>query len=171
MKTNSDDVVYLDEFKLADAPRCSQRTKMPNIASVLDSLPIFLPSIEHSENVIIGWIKDRQLGVRNTYAVRDANSSSVVGGCEIRPKDGTNANLSYWTHPAHRGRGIATRAVSIAYRIAAGLGITQLEILVDEDNAASRQVAIKNGFKESGVRDGRLRYYRSIRERASENSG
>ena len=170
MKTNSDDVVYLDEFTLTDAAELLAADQDDEHRKRFECPPDFVPSIEHSENVIVGWIKDRQLGVRNTYAVREANSSGVVGGCEIRPIDNGTANLSYWTHPAHRQRGIATRAVSIVCRIAAELGISHLQILVDEDNAASCQVAIKNGFEEAGVRDGRLRYVCNLKDRFTENS-
>ena len=73
----------------------------------------------------------------------------LVGGCEIRPNEDMTANLSYWTHPSHRNRGIATRAVSIACGVASHLGIKKLEVLADKDNTASMKVATNNGFEQS----------------------
>ena len=90
----------------------------------------------------------------------------LVGGCEIYPieKEKEVANLSYWILPDYRRHGIATRVVSIACKTAPEYGITRLEIRVDKDNTASRRVAVKNGFVQSGNQDGRACYYWNLRE-------
>ncbi len=166
MKPNSNGIVYLDEFRLTDASAMLAVDHDPEHRKRFEFPPDFVPSLEHSRNVIRGWIDDLSLGTRYTFAVRDTESDCLVGGCEIRPKEHEkeSANLSYWTHPDYRRRGVATRAVSIACEIAAELGITRLEIFTDKDNAASRCVAINNGFFQSGDRDGRACYYCNTRE-------
>ena len=133
MKFHSDGIVYLDDFRLADAPAMLAADRDSEHRKRFDFPPDFVPSIEHSRNVIRGWINDRKLGTRYAYAVRATDSACLVGGCEIRPKEKKIANLSYWTHPDYRRRGIATHAVTIACKIAAEFGITRLEILVDQD--------------------------------------
>ena len=159
MKSNSDGIVYLDEFRLTDASAMHAADHDSEHRKRFEFPPDFVPSIEHSRNVIRGWIDDRNLGTRYTYAVRPTDSNCLVGGCEIRPQEKQIANLSYWTHPDYRRSGIATRAVSIACKIAAEFGITRLEILVDKDNTGSRRVAVNSGFIQSSDRDGRACYY------------
>ena len=150
MESHSDGIVCLDEFTLNDAPAMHAADNDPEHRRRFEFPSDFVPSIEHSENVIRAWIEDMKIGKRYNFAVRDAKSGRLVGGCEIRPKDNAStANLSYWTHPDYRRRGFATRAVSIARTIAATLGITRLEITVDYDNIGSKRVAVNNGFSRS----------------------
>ncbi len=159
MKPNSDDVVYLDDYAISDAAAMFEADHDVEHRKRFDFPSDFVPSLEHSERVIRQWMEARKTGTQYAYAVRDTNTSCLLGGCEIRPKDSATANLSYWTYRDHRGRGIATRAVSIACRVAAQLGITRLEILVDKDNIASQRVATSNDFIQSGELDGRLYYF------------
>jgi predicted acetyltransferase len=49
--------------------------------------------------------------------------------------------VSYWTGAAHRGHGVATRALELLLLHADRDGIVNLECRVAEDNAASRRVA------------------------------
>ncbi len=60
--------------------------------------------------------------------------------------------IGYWVAAEARGRGVATRAV----RLLAGwareeLGLTRIEILPHKDNMASRRVAEKAGFRDTGA--------------------
>lgn len=166
MKSNSDGIVYLDDFRITDAPALLAVDHDSEHRKRFEFPSDFVPSLEHSRNVIRGWIENRKLGTRYTFAVRTADSDCLVGGCEFRPneKQKETAQLSYWTHPDYRRRGIATRAVSIVCKIAAELGITRLEVLVDKDNTASRRVAVNSGFTQSSDRDGRACYFWNPRE-------
>jgi RimJ/RimL family protein N-acetyltransferase len=59
--------------------------------------------------------------------------------------------LGYWVAAEARGRGVATRAVRLLAQWAEReLGLTRLELLVHEDNLASRRVAEKAGFRDTG---------------------
>lgn len=84
-----------------------------------------------------------------------------MGGCELRPLGNGNANVSYWTYPAHRKQGIATRAVRLLCQLAfTEFGIVTLEALIDPDNASSMRIVTTNGFVMTGQREGRMLYQR-----------
>ncbi|MFF4172789.1 GNAT family N-acetyltransferase [Streptomyces sp. NPDC001744] len=64
-------------------------------------------------------------------------------------------NVAYGLYPAWRGRGLATRAVLLACRYAAGEGADQAVIQVDPENTGSAAVAHRAGFTRVGrARDG-----------------
>jgi RimJ/RimL family protein N-acetyltransferase len=59
--------------------------------------------------------------------------------------------IGYWVAAEARGRGVATRAVRLLAQWAlAELGLTRIEILAHKDNPASRRVAEKAGFADTG---------------------
>ena len=59
--------------------------------------------------------------------------------------------LGYWVAAGARGRGVATRAVRLLHDWAVrALGLTELEILPHRDNAASRRIAEKAGYRDTG---------------------
>ena len=121
----------------------------------------FVPSLRHSLSVISKWERERAAGERFAFAVRDRRTGELVGGCELRPLYDEVANLSYWTHPAHRSRGVASRAVALACDVAfRRLGFARLEIVTDPDNEPSRRVASRNGFREIGLKNGRILHVR-----------
>jgi RimJ/RimL family protein N-acetyltransferase len=64
--------------------------------------------------------------------------------------------MSWWVFPAHRRRGVASRAVRLAIAYAfSHLGVRRIEALTAPDNAASRGVARRAGFTEvDPVEDG-----------------
>jgi RimJ/RimL family protein N-acetyltransferase len=59
--------------------------------------------------------------------------------------------IGYWMAPEGRGRGVATRAVRLvsdwAFEV---LGLTRLQIRAHRDNVASRRVAEKAGYRDTG---------------------
>ena len=60
--------------------------------------------------------------------------------------------IGYWVTAAARGRGVATRSVRLITDWALGeLALTTLEILPHEDNMASRRVAEKAGYLDTGA--------------------
>ena len=87
-----------------------------------------------------------------TFALRLADSDQLVGGCELRLRDGSTASMSYWTFPVFRRRGLATRAVVLVTRYAFDtLGVTEIEVEIEPDNVASRGVARRAGFVDAGT--------------------
>ena len=113
---------------------------------------------EHStdetvRSAILRWEQEWRSGGRTrTFAARDVHSGELVGGCEIRLRDHGIAEMSYWTFPTHRGRGLAVRAGRLACKYAfSELGVKRMELYVEPDNHASRAVARKAGFVEEGT--------------------
>jgi RimJ/RimL family protein N-acetyltransferase len=103
--------------------------------------------------VIEGWRLDWAAGRRAPFAVRHAASGDTVGSVELHLDDSDEWSISYLTHPAWRGRGIATRAVRLACGWAfATLGTDRVLLSAAEDNAASRWLARNVGFVDTGQR-------------------
>jgi RimJ/RimL family protein N-acetyltransferase len=97
-------------------------------------------------------------GAIRAFAVRDLAAVRLVGSCELRLDDDQLARASYAVGPHARRRGFASRAL----RLAAGwafdcLDVARIELYIEPDNAASRGVARRCGFREEGVLRGRLR--------------
>lgn len=98
-------------------------------------------------------------GARRTFAVREVQTGSLAGGCELRLRDDRIAEISYWTFPAFRGRGLASRAVELLCRWAfTELAVQRIELYVEPDNAGSRAVALRAGFTEEGTLRQRERF-------------
>ena len=87
--------------------------------------------------MIAQWERKRAAGERFPFAVRDAGTGELLGGCELRPVGKGAASLAYWTYPAHRSRGVASRAVALACQVASEqLRFRQLEVVADPETAA-----------------------------------
>ena len=69
----------------------------------------------------------------------------------IRPFPVATCWAGYWVHSAHWGGGVATAALALACDHAAALGMNRIEATVLADNAASRTVLERCGFREVGV--------------------
>lgn len=149
--------LILDSFVPADAPVLCDADRDPEHRRRFEFPGDFVASLEHSRAVIARWTEERRAGTRFPFAVRDAALGTLLGGCELSPLGDGAANVSYWTYPPHRGRGVATEAVRQLCALAfSDFGFRRLELSADLDNAASRRVALRNGFGEVGVRDGRM---------------
>jgi len=164
-----DEVVILSLFRPEDAAALCEGDRNPEHQRWFEIPADFVPSLEHARQVLSRWDHERQAGTRFPFAIRAGDTDELLGGCELRPLDEETAGVSYWTYPAHRCRGVATRAVALVCRVAFELlGFTRLEVITDPDNAPSRGVALRNGFSESGWRNGRIRYLKeaAARQRA-----
>jgi RimJ/RimL family protein N-acetyltransferase len=158
-----DGVVILSEFTLADVSVMSLADADPELRRRFDFPEHFVPSLEHSEEVVRRWQRERLAGERYPHAVRAAATLQLLGGCELRPLGQGLANVSYWTYPSHRSRGVASRALALLIRIASDdHGFTSLEAAIDPDNVASRAVAERNGFSLAAQRDGRDVFVRRL---------
>lgn len=79
--------------------------------------------------------------------VADAITDEPVGLLNLQFRDDRTATIAYSVFPAHRGRGIAPWAVELVTPWARGdLGVTDLLLEADAENAASIRVAEKCGF-------------------------
>lgn len=155
----------LDLFAPADASVLCAVDHDPEHRRRFDFPEDFVPSLHHAETVIARWAEERRAGVRFAFAVRRAASGELVGGCELTPVGQGTASVSYWTHPLHRRRGIASQAVRQVCALAfAEFGFQRIELAADRDNVPSRRIATGNGFREVGVRAGRVLYVLEVGE-------
>jgi RimJ/RimL family protein N-acetyltransferase len=153
------EALTLSSFEPEDAAILVEADQDPEHRLRFDFPADFTPSLRHSQEVIARWDAQRISGERFAWAVRSVATGELFGGVELRPLGGGTANLSYWTAPRHRCRGIASRAVSLACRAAfTELGFRSLRVLADPDNIASQRVALRNGFLETGRSEGRILY-------------
>jgi RimJ/RimL family protein N-acetyltransferase len=90
-------------------------------------------------------------GPTRTFAIRDAATGQLLGGCELRLQPDGSGHVSYWTSACHRRRGHATRALALLLHYGSSIGVTQFEAHIAWDNLASRRVAEKAGFHHSGT--------------------
>lgn len=87
--------------------------------------------------------------------IADAVTDEPVGIVNLQFKEDGPATVAYQVFPAHRGRGIAPRAVRLlADRALGGLGLDRVLLEADAENSASIRVAEKCGFARVGSRTG-----------------
>jgi RimJ/RimL family protein N-acetyltransferase len=88
----------------------------------------------------------------NFLAVDPANGS-LLGSFSVMELDREPGygEIGYWVAAEARGRGIATRGVRLLADWARDeLGLTRVDVLPHKDNVASRRVAEKAGFTDTG---------------------
>jgi RimJ/RimL family protein N-acetyltransferase len=99
-----------------------------------------------------------ELGREAHLAVADAADagSPPLGAAGLVAVDRAagRAELGYWLAPAARGRGVATRAVTLLRDWAHGpLALPRLVMRIHPDNGPSRRVAARTGFRGVGHRN------------------
>ena len=88
----------------------------------------------------------------NLLAV-DAEDDRLLGSFSLMELDlePGYGEIGYWVAAEARGRGVATRAVRLLADWAREeLGLTKIDVLPHKDNAPSRRVAEKAGFRDTG---------------------
>jgi RimJ/RimL family protein N-acetyltransferase len=92
-----------------------------------------------------------------SFAVVDAGSDLVLGGCDLRLPTPGVGEVGYLLAPAARGRGVMTRALRLVVGWAfADLGLARVQAFASPDNPASLKLLERLGFTREGV----LRSYR-----------
>jgi RimJ/RimL family protein N-acetyltransferase len=88
-----------------------------------------------------------------TFAVTDAGSGRLLGSIGIQWNDRHDVGeIGYWVRADARGRGVATRALTIVARFAFEReGAARLQLRADVVNTGSRRAAEKAGFRLEGV--------------------
>lgn len=86
---------------------------------------------------------------RCSWAVAEPSTGAMLGEVGLRNLDlaAGIADIACWTHPEHRGRGIAAHAVTTAVRFGFGaLGLRTIGYWYADGNLASASVAARCGF-------------------------
>jgi RimJ/RimL family protein N-acetyltransferase len=147
----SDGVIVLDSHTPADT-EAHWRGEDDEMRRRFDA--IRPATLEEIRGAVQRWIDQRAAGgPQFAYAMREP-SGRLVGGCELQRRSTERADVSYWTYPAFRGRRYGERALALLLAAAAEVAeIERFEAHIEPDNLASRRVAEKNGFVETGVID------------------
>lgn len=100
-----------------------------------------------------------QTGEQFAFAVRDAASGGLLGGCGLNQLNPLHrsANLGYWVRATRQSQGVAVAAARLVARFGfVELGLIRIEIITLPDNHASRRVADKLGAAFEGMARQRL---------------
>jgi RimJ/RimL family protein N-acetyltransferase len=88
------------------------------------------------------------------FAVSEADADAFLGSMMLHSFDTKHrrCEVGYWIVPAARGRGLGSRAVSLAVSWAFGeLDLLRVEMTTTPDNAAVLALATRLGFAHEGV--------------------
>ena len=96
----------------------------------------------------------RRDGTREAFAIEDPADGRFLG-IAVAPtikREERTAELGYVIHPAARGRGVATAALSWLTDWGFGeLDAVRLELVISTENPASKRVAEHNGYRYEGT--------------------
>jgi RimJ/RimL family protein N-acetyltransferase len=82
-----------------------------------------------------------RIGETAAFAVRESVDGPMLGTVEARHEDDRRVELSWMTVPAHRGRGIASRAACVLRDWCFTTGVDAVWASVEHDNPPSLRVA------------------------------
>ena len=153
--TVSDDVVVLRPCSPSDASFLVEASRDPAIERYNgpppDSLEDAISIIERIER---SWrsFEDRGDPSGVAFAIVDAASGDPVGMCGIDDWSSTDvAQFGYWLAAGARGRGLATRAVTLMTGWLLELGAARVFLTIQSENSASAAVARRAGFSYEGT--------------------
>jgi predicted acetyltransferase len=98
------------------------------------------------------------------FWVTDGDPEEVIGFLALRTRLNDwllneGGHIGYSIRPARRREGHASRALALALRRAAELGIERALVTCDEDNVPSARTIERNGGVFEDVRNGKRRYW------------
>jgi len=151
----SDDAVVLRPWSSSDAvfmaeasrDQAIERYNGPSPASVADAITVI-------ERIKQSWrtfeVEGDPTGA--AFAIVDAALGEPVGMCGIDHWSSTDvAQFGYWLAPGARGRGLATRAVTLMTSWLFKLGAARVFLMIQSENVASASVARRAGFTWEGT--------------------
>jgi RimJ/RimL family protein N-acetyltransferase len=80
--------------------------------------------------------------------IADPGTDVFAGSLVLFDVAEDEAEVGFWMHPAHRGRGLARAALDLAAALAAGSGLRRLRARTVPENTASRALLVRAGFAE-----------------------
>ena len=112
------------------------------------------PTLEGSRRQAASSERGFEAGTHFHFAVRDRGTGLVLGVAGFNNETPGTPELHYWIRTDHAGRGLTTEAATalIAW-IQGELHVDRVWLWAGRDNAASRRVAEKLGFKHTGPLD------------------
>ncbi|MBI2710318.1 MAG: GNAT family N-acetyltransferase [Actinobacteria bacterium] len=153
--TLSDDVVVLRPWNPADAKFLTTASQDPAIQRYNGPPPESLAdAILIIQRIEACWRTFHAKGdpTGTAFAIVDAASGEPVGMCGIDNWSNTDvAQFGYWLAADARGRGLATRAVTLMTTWLFDLGAARVVLTIQSNNAASAAVARRAGFTCEGT--------------------
>ena len=145
---------HLPEAERADLTEAGCRALVDALLAYADPEQPLLPDRVHCDYY---WITDEPGVVVGFLALRHELNAWLLeeGG-----------HIGYSVRPSRRREGHATRALALAVRRAAELGIERALVTCDEDNAASARTIERNGGAYEDTRNGKRRYWIATSDRA-----
>lgn len=146
----ADGVVAVRLRRESDLPAIGAASHDPETLRWLDDEPMDDAALGTSmSKVEEAW----RTGKAAPLLIADATTDEPVGIINLQFLDDDVATVAYSVFPAHRGRGIAPRAVRLLARWAlSDLGLTRLLLEAAAENTSSVRVAEKCGFEPIGSR-------------------
>lgn len=118
-------------------------------------------SLDEAREWIAGWRHGWAHGTAVHWAVVGADDDALLARVSLQRFDRHlgQAEISYWTAPTARGRGVCPAAVTAATSWALGeAGFARLELQHSTANPASCRVAEKTGYPLEGIRRRAMRH-------------
>ena len=137
--------------RLADAAAITAACQDPEIPRWT-----FVPSpysLEDARSFLRISAEEEAAGKSVNLLAVDAADERLLGSFSVMELDREPGygEIGYWVAAEARGRGIATRALRmLADWARAELGLTRIAVIPHKDNVASRRVAEKAGFTDTG---------------------
>jgi RimJ/RimL family protein N-acetyltransferase len=110
------------------------------------------PPEDFVETWFAGYEEGRRAGTREAFAIVDDEGFLGTAVAPAIDRSTGTVELGYVIVPTARGRGVATRALSLLTAWAfESLEAKRIELLISVDNGASKRVAQRNGYWYEGT--------------------
>jgi RimJ/RimL family protein N-acetyltransferase len=107
---------------------------------------------EHAEGFVSGIAAETWAQGGGLFAVESRDGRPLVGSIGLFPPSDGFAEAGYWTAPGGRRQGYTAEALGLLCAWAFDeVGLRRVELVVDPDNAGSRGVAERAGFRAEGI--------------------
>jgi RimJ/RimL family protein N-acetyltransferase len=157
----TDGVVALRDFRHGDIDPMVRACSDPFIVRYCGGIPQ-----PYGPDQARGWLAThphaRRAGTEMPLCIADAESGELLGATGLHKIewDHHRTETGYWVAPWARGRGVASRALSLLAGWTLGdLGFGRVHLYTETDNVVSQAVARAAGFEEEGC----LRSFLEIR--------
>lgn len=146
--TLTDGAVVLRTYRLTDADWYADATRDPEIQRFTSESPTLTAG---EVRAAIGALTDRPDAIG--FVICQATTGQRLGNIALRHQAGVG-EVSYWVAAPARGRGVASRALRLLSEWAfAALGLSLIRLWTHADNAASRRVAERAGYRRAPDHD------------------
>jgi RimJ/RimL family protein N-acetyltransferase len=148
----ADDQVRLEPLARALEPEMQWMLESDEDTAAFTYLPT-APAPEFLETWLGRYEDAWEDGSRAGFVVRDAGGAAVGFAAFVHlDLEGRQGELGYVIAAAARGRGMASRAVSLLTRWGFDeLGLQRIELRIDPRNAGSNRVAERTGYTQEGL--------------------